>query len=263
MSIGHFSVTVDLWSLVVGPVIVEDLDIRDVHVRLERNAELQANWETGSASDTSAQKGEFNPELIAFKEVRVQDVQFTFADPARRRPLNVTLDHLTVNPDENNILDLDLRGMINEIPLWADGKLGPWENLIDGKEIMIDLDLTDEVRAIHTPGHTPGHMSVLVASQGQRAIIEGDVLVHPAQVTHEHWNCHFDVDHDLATATRTSPLDPAEADSATVVACHFPAPGFGRVVRYEGKRYWQVGVYSQRATPPDGSAGDKEEVARG
>ncbi len=76
MSVGHFSITVDLWSLVFGPVIVEDLDIRNIHVRLERNAELQANWESGSASGASAQKGKFNPEMIAFKEVRVKDVQF-------------------------------------------------------------------------------------------------------------------------------------------------------------------------------------------
>jgi hypothetical protein len=24
-----------------------------------------------------------------------------------------------------------------------------------------------------------------------------------------------------------------------LVACHFPAPGFGRLVRLEGRRYWQ------------------------
>lgn len=142
MSIGHFAITVDLWSLVFGPIIIDDIDIRDVYVRLERNAELQANWESGGASDDSGQKGEFNPELIVFKEVRVQNVQFMLADPARRRPLNVTLDHLTVNPDENNILDLDLRGMINDVPLWGDGKLGPWENLLDGQDISADLDLT-------------------------------------------------------------------------------------------------------------------------
>ena len=142
VSVGHFSMTVDLWSLVFSPVIIEDLDIRDIHVRLERNAESQANWESGRTGDEVEQQGEVDPELIAFKKVRMQDLQFSFTDPARRRPLNVTLDHLTVNPDENNILDLDLRGMINDIPLRADGKLGPWENLLDGQEITADLNLT-------------------------------------------------------------------------------------------------------------------------
>lgn len=105
-----------------------------------------------------------------------------------------------------------------------------------------DSDLTSEVRAIHTPGHTPGHMSVMVASLGQRALIQGDVLIHPAQVTETGWSPLFDGDFDLATDTRRKLLDQMEADGTTVISCHFPAPGFGKVVRYEGKRYWQVGV---------------------
>ena len=105
-----------------------------------------------------------------------------------------------------------------------------------------DIDLTSEVRAQHTPGHTPGHMSVLVSSQGQRAMIQGDVLIHPAQVTEEDWTPLFDGDPELATATRRQLLDQMEADGTTVISCHFPAPGFGKVVRAQGKRYWQVGV---------------------
>ena len=108
--------------------------------------------------------------------------------------------------------------------------------------ISQDFDLTSEVKAIHTPGHTPGHMSVVVSSQGQQALIQGDVLIHPAQVTQEDWCPTFDADSVTATLTRRKVLDQVEADSTTVVSCHFPAPGFGRVVRQDGKRYWQAGL---------------------
>jgi glyoxylase-like metal-dependent hydrolase (beta-lactamase superfamily II) len=65
-----------------------------------------------------------------------------------------------------------------------------------------DSDLTSEVRAVHTPpGHTPGHMSVLVSSQGQQTLIQGDVFIHPAQVTEEDWSPLFDGDFAVATAT--------------------------------------------------------------
>lgn len=104
-----------------------------------------------------------------------------------------------------------------------------------------DTDVTDEVRLLHTPGHTPGHMSVLVSSAGERAVIQGDVLVHPSQVTNEEWNCKFDVDHPVATATRKKLLDLIEADGAKVVSCHFPKPGFGTVARFQGRRYWKAG----------------------
>ena len=105
-----------------------------------------------------------------------------------------------------------------------------------------DHNLTDEVRAVHTPGHTPGHMSVVVSSQGQRAYIQGDVVIHPAQVTEEHWTPLFDGDPPLAALTRHKLLNELEADGTPVVSCHFPAPGFGRIVRVEGRRYWQAGL---------------------
>ena len=109
-----------------------------------------------------------------------------------------------------------------------------------------DVDLTDEVRGFHTPGHTPGHMSVDVTSQGERVIIEGDVLIHPAQVTEETWNSRFDTDFETGTATRIKLLEQIEAENVTVVACHFPAPGYGRVVREGGRRYWSAGLEKPR-----------------
>ena len=105
-----------------------------------------------------------------------------------------------------------------------------------------ERQLTSEVRLLHTPGHTPGHMSVLVVSQGQRALIQGDVLIHPAQVTEPQWNCHFDMDWETATHTRQRLLDQVEAERTAVISCHFPLPGFGQVIRINGRRYWQVGI---------------------
>ena len=105
-----------------------------------------------------------------------------------------------------------------------------------------DTDLTSEVRALYTPGHTPGHMSVLVSSQGESALIQGDVLIHPAQVTEDDWNCHFDYDWPLSTVTRRKVLDDLESHETQVISCHFPAPGFGTVRRSKGRRYWHVGL---------------------
>ena len=105
-----------------------------------------------------------------------------------------------------------------------------------------EADLTSEVKALLTPGHTPGHMSVMVSSQGQKALIQGDVLIHPAQVTEVNWTPLFDGDPDLAIQTRRKLLDELEKDGTPVVSCHFPAPGFGRISRENGRRYWQVGL---------------------
>ena len=108
--------------------------------------------------------------------------------------------------------------------------------LADGERV-----LTEEVTALHTPGHTPGSMSLLIASGGERAILVGDAIAHPAQVEHPDWGFAFDFDSETALRTRNQLLDRIEAEGLVVSACHFPEPGFGRVVRLEGRRTWQAG----------------------
>jgi glyoxylase-like metal-dependent hydrolase (beta-lactamase superfamily II) len=96
------------------------------------------------------------------------------------------------------------------------------------------------VTAIHTPGHTPGSMSMLVASKGERAILVGDAIGHPAQVEHPDRYVVHDMDHPRAEQTRHQLLDRIEAEGLILSANHFPEPGFGRVVRLEGRRFWQA-----------------------
>ena len=112
-------------------------------------------------------------------------------------------------------------------------------DVLDG--IAGDTDLTSNVRAVHTPGHTPGHMSVVVSTSDREVLIQGDVFIHPAQVTKPDWSPVFDGNSDESADTRRRILEDVEAKATTVVSCHFPAPGFGRVVRSGSERYWQTG----------------------
>jgi len=43
--------------------------------------------------------------------------------------------------------------------------------------------LTEEISLFPTPGHTPGHCSVLIESRGKKAVITGDMMHHPIQLT--------------------------------------------------------------------------------
>lgn len=124
------------------------------------------------------------------------------------------------------------------IKFWEE-TLAPLERLGVLDLISGEQALTDEITAIPTPGHTPGHMSLVIVSAGQRAMIMGDVAIHPAQLTEVDWGNIFEIDQPLAAQTRRQFLDRTEAEGATLVACHFPGPGFGKLVRIEGRRYWQ------------------------
>jgi len=115
-------------------------------------------------------------------------------------------------------------------PLKACGVL----DLIEG-----ETALSEEITAVPAPGHTPGHMVISISSRGQRAMILGDVLMHPAQVSEPEWGSIFDMDREQAIATRKKLLGRLEMEAMTAAQCHLPHPGFGLVVRTEGRRHWQ------------------------
>ena len=109
---------------------------------------------------------------------------------------------------------------------------------------MVDLiegeyAVTDELTTIETPGHTPGHISIVIVSAGQRGFILGDVAHSPSQAQHRDWNPGFDVDGVTSRRTRHTVLDRLESEGSLVSSGHFPDPGFGRFVRADGRRLWR------------------------
>lgn len=100
--------------------------------------------------------------------------------------------------------------------------------------------ITDEVSTYPTPGHTPGHQSILISSRGEKAIIAGDVLHSKVQVHEPSWCAGVDIDKAQSTSSREWLLDRAEAEGSLVAAGHFhPSENLGKIVRLEGRRYWQ------------------------
>ena len=95
--------------------------------------------------------------------------------------------------------------------------------------VEIPIQLTEAVQLIATPGHTPGHISVAIASGGQRAVITGDMLHHPLQIAEPHLGSVADHDAAAAAATRARCLQEWEHDDVLVVGTHFAPPAAGRL----------------------------------
>ena len=102
-----------------------------------------------------------------------------------------------------------------------------------------EYNITDELTTMPTPGHTPGHVSIVISSAGQRGFILGDVAHSPAQAHYTDWNPTFDIDQSLSRSTRHRVLDQLESEGLLVSAGHYPDPGFGHFVRRDGRRVWQ------------------------
>jgi glyoxylase-like metal-dependent hydrolase (beta-lactamase superfamily II) len=97
--------------------------------------------------------------------------------------------------------------------------------------VNMDHAISPEIRLTPTTGHTPGHVSVLIESEGQRAMITGDIMHHPCQIAHPDWAPDFDTDRAAAIATRRRVLDQVADQPVLVIGTHFAAPTAGMIRR--------------------------------
>ena len=91
--------------------------------------------------------------------------------------------------------------------------------------------IDEHVYFLPLPGHTPGHVGVVIESNGQKAILAGDAIHHPSQIAHPEWTMLADVDPEQALSSRKSLLEKIADTDTLLMATHFANPVAGRVVR--------------------------------
>ena len=109
------------------------------------------------------------------------------------------------------------------------------ESLIDPLRAQDRLYLVDGetalgpfARAVPTPGHTPGHQSVLVESGRDLVAVTGDVLVNAVQLLYPEVAYRFESDSETARRSREALLSRVAAAGGRLAASHLSA-AFARV----------------------------------
>jgi glyoxylase-like metal-dependent hydrolase (beta-lactamase superfamily II) len=113
------------------------------------------------------------------------------------------------------------------VPL-AGERLGPLEARFEVFEG--DSSLAPGVLVRHAPGHTPGSTVVVLSGDGETAMLMGDVLHCPAELTSDDWEMMADVDAALARRTREAFARELEGSGVPFAAAHFPGLRFGRLL---------------------------------
>jgi glyoxylase-like metal-dependent hydrolase (beta-lactamase superfamily II) len=124
----------------------------------------------------------------------------------------------------------------------------PWSQMVmaDSVRPIFDAGMADLVETDHqvhdairfepTPGHTPGHVSVRIRSQGEEAVITGDLVHHPCQFARPDWGSSADADAEQADRTRKAFMARYADTPTLIIGTHFAGPTAGRLVR-DGKAY--------------------------
>ena len=109
----------------------------------------------------------------------------------------------------------------------------------DGQEVVSGM------QALSTPGHTVGHTSFVIGSQGSSLVYIGD-LGHRPQLQMENPRAEFarDTDPKQGVSSRLRVFDMVASGRVPIVAYHFPWPGIGHVAK-NGDHYRYVAIDMQ------------------
>jgi len=99
------------------------------------------------------------------------------------------------------------------------------------------------VTAVSAFGHTPGHMTYHLESDGKRLLISADTANHYVlSLQNPTWEVKFDMDKAAAAASRKKIFGMLAADRIPFIGYHMPFPGMGYVEPMgDGFRYVAAG----------------------
>jgi len=102
----------------------------------------------------------------------------------------------------------------------------------DVKQYEMDKEIVPGLTSVAAPGHTPGHTAYMLSSGSGKLLILSDTANHPALfVRNPDWSAVFDMDADVARATRRKMLDLAASERAQVAFYHAPFPATGHITK--------------------------------
>jgi glyoxylase-like metal-dependent hydrolase (beta-lactamase superfamily II) len=76
---------------------------------------------------------------------------------------------------------------------------------------------------ISTPGHSPGHMSIHITSDGEEGLLTGDVAHHPCQMAHLDWSSTADFDPQQSVVARRELFSRFADRPVLVIGGHYDA----------------------------------------
>ena len=99
--------------------------------------------------------------------------------------------------------------------------------------VATDYAFDDSVWIEPWPGHTPGHVCVVVRSQRASVVLSGDIMHTALQCAEPQLNSCFCVDTETARATRRRFLETFADGPVMVIPAHFPTPTAGWIRSHE------------------------------
>jgi glyoxylase-like metal-dependent hydrolase (beta-lactamase superfamily II) len=100
-----------------------------------------------------------------------------------------------------------------------------------------EYSVNSHLKLVPTPGHTPSHVCVLINSEGNVAIIGGDLFHHPCQITYPNWSSEGVFSKEQEINSRGIIIEKITDKNILFMGSHFTCAGYAHKTPQGGIRF--------------------------
>jgi len=222
--------------LIISPVIIETGNQRIL---------VDCGWPVPGSPDSTGRLGSCM-DMLGIPRESIDTVVLTHAHPDHAGLADLETGEPVYPNAEVVITDMELGFWTGDsaVPLLEIPLLAWIPDVLDALSDRLRVirpgdEIASGIRSISTPGHTPGHICVGIEAGGKQLLLTGDAIVNiHTSFERPHWQNFFDIDGEQAALTRRNLLEMAATDDMMILGYHFPFPGLGYALRYDGAYRW-------------------------
>jgi uncharacterized protein involved in outer membrane biogenesis len=136
--IDHLALSLDLFSLFSGPVVIHEIELRGIQVNLESDTDGRGNWELDLPQSEEPATPATGPVLF-MEDVLVEDLALFYVDADSDQPLELIAERIELRGAKEKPFNLEFLGSLDTVPVSLSGKAGPLDSLMAGQNVQVDL----------------------------------------------------------------------------------------------------------------------------
>ncbi|MBE2260973.1 MAG: AsmA family protein [Rhodobacteraceae bacterium] len=151
LTVKKLSLSIDVLSLLKGPIVISDAQAEDARLLFEWNEEGQFNWQMTARQDKADDKS--NPLRLLLSQSELRRVEIRVRHPALTAELVVDVVQASERHDAQDRLLITSEAVVDNRPLSLQGRIGPFAELIAGGAIDYDFTLAAAIVSLKASGH--------------------------------------------------------------------------------------------------------------
>ena len=136
VELGALNLAVDSSSLFEDVIRIESLQISDLNIKLQTDSDGAGNWlvlQTEEATESVDEEAK----AVIFKKVSLSNSSIHYQDGETGDTHSLHIDTFNQHLSDAGMLQIRLDGTYNQRPVEFDGSIGPYANLLQGRDIRI------------------------------------------------------------------------------------------------------------------------------